>query len=296
MQIDIFKDIGEICRERLIAAGYRVQSSAEAEEVLLRYIALLHRTIIKKPRTVHHAKELNCPQEHKLGFELICQKALEGEPLRPHQSKSMEDVAYNDKLFNDWGIQHFHLGTVIEANGRVTRTGLLLLVRVTEDDFFCIGIYPHGCWYQKKLLQILHDNWPASIQHARCNGVVGLSQNYADADIKKLRNSDINIALEMPDGTVYFGPGGGMLLGGVQIHVLRATDKWADFADALERHIGERLDDDLGNLICTALNRTSLLKDKLVFRFSVDHTGSMVVVEKTSNIEMSFGQFNLPEL
>lgn len=271
MHMNLFEDMGARCRDELIKAGYVVDPANDAHENMLSYFTVQRRVIPAMPRSVHVANGFVCPPDLQAGFDLVCQKAAAGAPLRPHQSKLLARTDYSDALLNDWDLHHFHLGTKIEANGWATRTGPLLFARVTESDFYCVAIVPHGDWYQQVLVQTIHDNWPDSIAHARMEGVVGLSHVPTDADVKTLRGVYINTFLQMPDGTVYGAPGGGCSTDGTSTRAVMAKINWVHEARRIEKQVKERLKGDLGAAICTALGVTQVPEDKLEFRFVIDH-------------------------
>ena len=165
---DFFGDVAGILGNELAAAGYPSTLSTKTDEVVIRYCNVRRRRIGAKPRTVLIAKELQCPTHQLAGFRLICEKAENGDDLRPHQSRKLADADFDDSLLNDWGINHLHLGTTLEADGFMARTGPVLLVRVTPREFYCIAIMEHGRghhpWSKQQLLEIIHNNWPTSIR------------------------------------------------------------------------------------------------------------------------------------
>ncbi len=131
-------------------------------------------------------------------------------------SRSIEDASYEDSLFNDWRIQHFHF------NERPVRSGDLLYVIVTLDEIYIVGIYPHGHWSRRELLERVHRNWPELIAHSRITDVVRTESGpLSDSDIETLRSAGISALLELSDGLVYFSPGGGITTAGTSIETSR---------------------------------------------------------------------------
>jgi hypothetical protein len=61
---------------------------------------------------------------------------------------------------SDWGLHRVHLTTNVEKDGFVERTGDLLFCAFTEEDAYLIGIYPHGSWALRELVEILVREWP----------------------------------------------------------------------------------------------------------------------------------------
>jgi hypothetical protein len=207
---NFFNDIAELCSNRLLAAGYALPIGATPKDFVLLYLNVQKRLIGTKPRNIHIAPTINVPVEYKDGFELVCNKAKNGFPLRPHQSDKLLKAGYKDALLNDWGIQHLHLGVTAGSrkSGFVEGTERLLYAIVTDEDFYCIAIMGHDDFSRKELLETVHKNWPELLQHARLHCVL-TGSNYSDADITALRNSGISAFVKMADGTVYSSPGGG---------------------------------------------------------------------------------------
>jgi hypothetical protein len=241
---DFFSDVAAIVGAELTAAGYSGGSSGTAEEVVRRYRNVARRRISAKPRTVLAAKELQCPPSEEAGFQLVCEKARKGENLRPHQSRKLADPDFDDSLLNDWGINHLHLGTTLEPDGFMTRTGPVLLARVTANEFYCIAIMTHGKghhpWSKQQLLDIIHHNWPKSIASWTLRGL-GLEWNPSDEDVRKLRAAGVNVITQRPDGTIHAPLGGGVATDGSGIAVTNDVISLRKLCTHLEQLANEKL-------------------------------------------------------
>lgn len=67
-------------------------------------------------------------------------------------------------MLNDWGIYHLHLGTTIQSDGFVEQDNdELLFARITPTKFYLINVMKHGDWERKLIVEILHSNWPETI-------------------------------------------------------------------------------------------------------------------------------------
>jgi hypothetical protein len=166
---DLFADIAARCRLQLTRAGYFANQPIHDDDAVLDYLRVLHRSIMPRPRAVHIAKELVCPRNLQSTFDAIRRKTLAGDDLRPHLHRDWGQSDFNDDTLNDWGIHHLHLSTTLEADGYVVRSEPLLFARVTNEDFYCIAILDHGRghspWTNEELLEIVHRNWPQSVEH-----------------------------------------------------------------------------------------------------------------------------------
>ena len=102
-------------------------------------------------------------------------------------------------MLNDFGIQHFHLGTKEHPRipSFVARTDPLLFAMVQENDLYCIGYYKHGEWSKATLLDVVHENWPDTISGYSVADV-RLAHLYTDDEHEKLRKADINVATQRP--------------------------------------------------------------------------------------------------
>jgi len=106
--------------------------------------------------------------------------------LRPHQSTQLERPDYEDGLLNDFGIQHFHLGTAQHPNKPffVSREDPLLFGLVQDDAFYCIGYYKHGDWSKTELLDIVHAHWPSVISDHTISGIQLGKETLAGTSVK----------------------------------------------------------------------------------------------------------------
>jgi hypothetical protein len=218
------------------------------------------------------------------------QKVANGDPLRPHQSKLAANADYNDGLLNDWGIDHFHLGTTLRADGWIERSGPLLYALVTESDFYCIAVQAHGAWTQQQMIETIHANWPSSIAASRMQGVVDLVHVPTDADVKTLRSSQINTFLKMADGTIYGPPGLGYSLSGVSTAAALKTTRMVRDCRDLEAAVREQMEGDVGDMV----RQTRVKDDDVEFHLMYDNGGRLCAVEKTSRIALNFGELTLP--
>lgn len=152
------------------------------------------------------------------GLEKLVSAAEVGEDLRPW----LHDAIFADKqdaLMNDWGVQHFHLGlsiqTVPKGRKKVTRTGDLLYAMHIEKTgrLYLIGVFDHGSFSEKRLLEIVDAEWPELLRHAKVENVTDISHSPTSLEIHQLRKHEINVAVEV-GGDFFMGPGGGYTTSG----------------------------------------------------------------------------------
>lgn len=213
IEIDLLKDWTNILKNQLESQGYDTDGLSD-EKIGILYFSSQMRLISTKPRNVLISKEFNCPPELQDGLESLKLKIKNGDSIRPNQSRLLKKLNIQDGLLFDWDIHHLHLGTTIESDGFVNRTGPLLYVRFDDDNAYFLNVEDHGAWTMQELLKIIHRNWPESIENFRIKDAIGLETNFSDDDLKGLRNAQVNSLIEVEPGAIYIGPGWGVAASG----------------------------------------------------------------------------------
>lgn len=246
LKVNLIRDVAARCAALLDAAGY-TNSPATNEDVLRTYTSIRHRRIRPRPRAVHKAPYA-VPAHLAVGEQQLLEKVANGGDLWPHQSRKIGNIAAEDAMLNDYGIQHFHLGTTPDPKhaGLIKGTKELLLAVVKNDDFYSLGIFDHSAWSKQALLDIVQVNWPHLIElfavkdspHMK---VLGLRHSYTDAELAELRKNNINVLQQRPDGTVHMGMGGGIATDGSSISATRDAMKLTDHVENLQKQVIEEL-------------------------------------------------------
>ena len=164
IQINLFEELANIFRQDLEDLGYSTTSLRTPEEVTMMYVTTYERLVSKRVRSIEFANGFQVPSHLQSGFDLLCEKFRNGCSVYPHLSRTTDKMDFQDKMLFDWGIHHFHLGTVIENDGYVNRTGDVLYAIVSEDKVRCLVIQPHNHWADKDLLEIVLANWPELLE------------------------------------------------------------------------------------------------------------------------------------
>ena len=110
---DFSKDWMQIMREALKALGITHDPNLVDDQLSLTFWNARLRFVGLVPRTVHLAKEFQCPPASQADLDALTTKFETGDDVNPHFSNERLDTKkanFNDGLFNDWRIQHFHLG------------------------------------------------------------------------------------------------------------------------------------------------------------------------------------------
>lgn len=201
--------------------GYPVPKTNDLEHILYCYHSLRRRIIPQKPRKVLEANNFKCPENVLAGYELLKQNIQQGSNLNLYLSRKSSKLNFEDNMFNDWGIQHFHLGTKIDEKiNLIEGTNELLFAIVTHDTIYCIGIYQHGDWTKQEIISIIEENWQFLIEPYQIKGLVDITYQSTDTEISLLRKNCINTAIKTISGNVYFGAGGGINAAGGSVNVI----------------------------------------------------------------------------
>lgn len=207
-------DYVEAAQEFLRLADVRIPLSFSDEDISRAYWNTRSRWIEARPRTVHLATNLLVATPNNEGLTQLKNKFEEGADVNPHQSKALGDAnhsAFHDLLFNDWGIQHFHLGERKEGMRFAERTDQLLFALVKPDDVYFVAILPHGAWVELGLLETIHATWPSVLTKAV--GIEG--SDLTEEQRRTLRKKHCNVLPKLKDGTTYMPLGGGYRLYGL---------------------------------------------------------------------------------
>lgn len=240
IQIDLFKDVADQCRQELQGAGYAPPS--DDEDAVRAYLSVRHRRVEQRPRTVRKAN-YTVPAPLVTGEQQLLAKIAAGDDLRPNQSTRLADAAYDDAMLNDFGIQHFHLGIGPHPNNPsfVARTGDLLFAVVRPDDFYSLGIYNHQDWAKLDPLDVMHNHWPEVFATSTVANALDLAFTPAEEDVKELRKHNINAFTKRADGTIQAPPGGGQTLAGGSMAVTMGVIKLRQLVREVEKALVEDL-------------------------------------------------------
>jgi hypothetical protein len=282
--MDFQSDWSSFLKTEIQSMGYVIDPNLKQRDISITYFNLQRRRIVSIPRKLIVSAEFSCPATYTAGLEMIKAKATNGNDLLPHQSTRLNDPNFDDALLNDWDIHHLHLGTTIQPNGFVERTGPVLFVRVTNDSLYLIDVMDHGLghqpWIKKKLLESIHKNWPESIAHRKLKGITSVEFNPTDQDIGKLRKANVNLIYQMDDGTIYMPLGGGVMTSGVSAGAVNDSNYYVHLIRNIERWVK----DNLSRLIEDAAKTGVTLSDDLHFRLAHLGNDSVSIFEEKSRM------------
>ena len=227
LTIDLRSDCREHFRRELATMGYDIVGN-EGDDFLCLYHKMTRRRIAPKQRQVKVSSQFTCPKQYRIGLSNLKRAIAIGDNLHPFMSRQIKKLSSHDRLFDYWWLHHFHLGDTIGQHGFVTRTQHILMALVDEEYVYFISVEDHGAgenpWHKKKLLTVVHDNWPHLIAHARLPVDADVHSDHCDEDIKQLRKARLSIAHDIRDA-VYIDPGIGVLGDGIHIEDRRFADR-----------------------------------------------------------------------
>lgn len=220
--------------------GYIDSELPEQRVPHIYYNAISRRPPVEK-RQVFLADNFQCPIDLQKGWEKLQQLIIEGNDLYPYLSKFVEHPDLQDAMLDHWGILHFHLGESIDPKtGFIKRTGPLLFAYLKTGQLFGIGIFKHGDWTNKEIIEIMHRNWPEEIRQFRLNGNI-IAANMSDSEISAMRNKKVNSFITLSDGATYGALGGGVVSSGDNINTIRKIDIQRALLERLETEVSDNL-------------------------------------------------------
>lgn len=278
LELNFYDDWVSILRAELAALGFPVPANEHGQEICFRYFNYRKRAIDVRQRAVVESTEFTVAPELQAGYHALKSKIENGDDLRPYLSRRLTDPDYDDPMLNDWGIHHFHLGTAVEGDGFVERTGPLLYGIVESDRILCLQILRHANWTNRDLIRIWHRSWPGMLDSCRLRGFTAAVPQATEAELATLRRGNVFTVMQMDDGTLYYPPGGGITTSGLSAQVVDDCNWYARQMHHLEEHVRTNID----SIRDAATSDGTALPQDPVFRLHI-HDGSFVAIEESIN-------------
>ena len=245
---ELYKQWVNYQRKALKQLGIKNIENFSDQEVAIYYFEYYFRVLPPVKYEVYISNELlNNPlyNNFKLVIETIKMKAKSGKDLRPYLSKGIKNLKEPDKMLNDWGVYHFHLGDRLLDDGFVNRRRELLFVyrdfKLNPNKLYFLDIYNHGDWSKKRTIEILHNNWPEAIKTYKIEGLIDIQPVLNDEEHKLMRNAGINCAVVLDDGTSYMMLGGGITMAETNQQAVMLDIQYKKFFRDLENDLIENL-------------------------------------------------------
>lgn len=224
--------LANIFKKEIEELGFDTSSLITSDDVLQSYCSYTYRLIEKRPRAIYKATSFACPAEVEIGLKWLEEKIRKGESVNPHLNNATKKDKL-DGLLYDWGIHHLHLGETFSAPGYVKRTGYVLFAIFRNDNVYFIDIRDHVGWSDKRLLEIVNENWPELLSIYKMEGVKP-EITFDEKDITLLRKSGVNTFHELSTGDSYLPMGGGITSAGTSIMAVRSYIKMIRMLNDIE--------------------------------------------------------------
>lgn len=222
-------------RVRLVAwleqQGFDVPEGerAKVSDALVACLRIDHRSIQPRPRRVHRSKELAARQldpDLQAAILVVQDEIAAGDDLNPRLTRRFFNAGFDDRLLNDLGVTHLHVGPPgagTDRTGKRVMSGAgddLLWVIVQADDAYLIDVGNHDAFSHYDFVQVVGDNWK-SLLGKPLPGVSAVEPKLSPTERAKLRRIGIFTAVEY--NREVFIPGG-FMKSGASLEVVRASD------------------------------------------------------------------------
>jgi hypothetical protein len=285
VELDFKKDFVENLVGILGNYNINVDVTEDPKKLKIKFFNFSKRLIPVIPRNILKSSEFSCPEDLEIGLTDLINKIATGNDLFAHLSKKITNLDYNDSMLNDWGIYHLHLGTTLEPDGFIKRTGPVLFARFDNTNAYLINVMTHGSWTKQHMIKVLHDNWPESIEIYRLNGVIGLEYIPSEDDIKKARKFGVNTSIEIEPGIVYASIGGGYTTAKTSIDATTTMFHYDRLIEELEKHVKEN-SQKYGEMLA---NKYAFHGTKLSFKLALQDN-EYFAFEQNTKVAISLGR------
>ena len=197
------------------------------QDCAIRWQSWMRRIVPPAKRTIEKADSFSCPGPLQQGLDGLEKAFSNGAEVWPWQSKLIDQPSFEDGLFNDYRVVHFHLGSGTDKGGYISRTNELLFAVVDATSVYEIGIYAHGDWYELDILDIIDRNWPELLNAVTLQGVSDVKCPTTREEVQILREGNVNSIMKLASGRIIAPPGGGMATDGTSVEAVRGSDVWA---------------------------------------------------------------------
>ena len=263
-------------------AFYPQKGPSEFRLALFAWLHYEARRIPRRPRKVIKSNQVKAnegkyPAINKIEAEL--EKGGDLSPWLHDPIRTRKADPKADMMFNDWQVNHLHLGDVFVKPNKAQRTGDLLFAYVTPERAVLLDVKPHGSWAMVDLLRTLLRLSPEDMEPYKAQGAVGLQRRLTDREILNCRSNGYNAFVEI-DGSVYMAPGMGIMSS-------KHGTRFVRYADQLLRSKEKMLDElRRGNVPVEwvqAFSRNPHLPVKLGVRMQ---SGAVIIHDKNRNLDL----------
>lgn len=227
-------------RTNFAANGFDA-STLDDRECAVRWWSWRRRIVKPRKRRICRVAGFSCPHAFQSGLSRLEDAVETGVPLWPWHSTRIDNKLFEDQMYNDFGILHFHLGDAFQSDGYIQRTGELLFALVAESEFYELGIFDHGDWCELDLLELVDTNWPTLLDPFTIEALsVAIEPKSAD-QVKQMRKARINTSFSLASGRIILPPGGGLATDGTSAKAVSYAQHWSKFFRKWEAHVSNEI-------------------------------------------------------
>ncbi|MFT4416036.1 hypothetical protein ACLM5H_19425 [Fredinandcohnia humi] len=288
VHIDFLEDWKRYQKMQLERIGYIIDRNWDLQEISYNYFNWIRRVILPQRRKIYISKEFSCPHKHQKGLKMLEEKIIKGEHIWPHLSRKLKDLEYNDDLLNDWGIHHLHLGEQVESDGYIKRTGSVLFARFDKLNAYFIDVMDHRSFTKQKMIEIIHRNWPDSIENFRLKGVQNINGIITDDNIASFRKSGVLSFIQIEPGVVYAPPGMGLTTAKTSVQTGREVDFYITRIRQFEDHVRSNI----GKFVLVAQKEGNKIGNEMRFHLLIDENNDVYANEILSKTSFYLGPIN----
>ncbi|ENM4035463.1 hypothetical protein AB7P64_003224 [Vibrio parahaemolyticus] len=198
----------------------------------------LFRKVPALPRRVVLPPDFSLPSEFVDGFNFFKSYSELGKDLTPFMSKGVKCSSNIDPLHSQWGVRHFHLGDKMEGEF-ASRTDPLLFAVVRDENIYVLGLWEHGDWVKKEILNVIVDNWPFLIEKNKITDAEVINFDDSPESLEYSRRYKTSNTLNLTDGNQYLF--GTMTLSGHSMFTTMAYTHFIRFFGILESNVSKVL-------------------------------------------------------
>lgn len=240
--MNLFQKFMAVLKAEINHYGMTNFGSLADQDIIAIYFNLKTKIIYQFPYMIKESREViaklsSLGTQYDVAYEEIKLRLKNGDDVNPFLSKEALNPEFHDYLLLDWNIHHLHLNNNNSGNYFNCRSSYLLMLLFNYNIAHFIDIEHHNdpeVFVKREYLKIIKDNWPEVIESYELKGVLDVSFNPTNAEIKKFRKNQINTILKI-ENKVYSPPGGGInLAGSGQRHIQKAMElkEYIDSVDA----------------------------------------------------------------
>ena len=225
---DLYSQWIQAIRHELTSLGFDHSSIAD-QNCAIRWHSWKRRVVSPGNRVIRKAANFNCPPHLSAGLTDLDNAFATGGDIRLWQSKAVDNVEFEDGMYNDYGVLHFHLGQGLDSSGYINRTRELLFAVVQPGAVHEIGIFNHGDWFELDILNIIDTNWPDLLDRVTLRGFSGNAcPSVTREQVKALRTAHmIGVFQLAASGRIVAPFGGGAATDGTSCEAVCTADFWA---------------------------------------------------------------------